>query len=394
MPKDYSPFTPGVPVPKEFFTGRVSEIQQFVATVKKSIGRKSLERIFVQGERGIGKSSLCSFCAFMVENDHKVLPVHVFLGEVETLEEMAKRIFEGLIDASVKKSWFESIKKFFGKQLQEVDLFGVQMTFNATKNDLTYAINNFSKILNNLWDKIRDQRDGVLLILDDLNGLAANEKFANWLKSLIDGIAVQRDSIPLTLVLVGLPERRSQLIASQPSLDRVFDPIDIRRFNEEETNEFFTKAFAKVDIDISKESLERLYFFSNGYPVFMHELGDAVYQVDEDGRIDESDVSRAFIRAVQIIGAKYFEPKIVSAIKSAKYKRILKRIAKGEIQFQFTRKEIQEKLTKEESNVFDNFLRKMRELDVIRQNTGLGRGAYIFKNALYYFFFLLLQAEE
>jgi len=97
---------------------------------------------------------------------------------------------------------------------------------------------------------------------------------------------------------------------------------------------------------------------------------------------------------VQIIGAKYFEPKIVSAIKSAKYKRILKRIAKGEIQFQFTRKEIQEKLTKEESNVFDNFLRKMRELDVIRQNTGLGRGAYIFKNALYYFFFLLLQAEE
>ncbi|MEW6238856.1 MAG: NACHT domain-containing protein [Candidatus Omnitrophota bacterium] len=391
MPKEYSPFTPGVPVPKEFFTGRVNEIQQFVATVKKSIGRKSLERIFVQGERGIGKSSLCSFCAFMVENDYKVLPIHVFLGEVGALEEMAKRVFEGLIDASVKKSWFDSIKNIFEKHLQEVDLFGVQMTFNATKSDLSNAVNNFSKILNNLWDKIRDQRDGVLLILDDLNGLAANEKFANWLKSLIDGIAVQRDSIPLTLVLVGLPERRSQLIASQPSLDRVFDPIEIRRFNEEETNEFFRKAFEKVGVKVSSASLKLLNVFSNGYPVFMHELGDAVYQINQDNLIDEEDVTQGIRRATRIIGEKYIEPKIVSAIKSIKYKRILKRIAEGEILFQFTRKDIQEKLTKEEANVFDNFLRKMRKLDVIQQDAEFGRGAYVFTKALYWLF-LRLQA--
>jgi len=61
-----------------------------------------------------------------------------------------------------------------------------------------------------------------LLIFDDINGLASSAQFANWFKSLVDELATSSKPLPLSLALVGLSERRQQLIAVQPSLDRVF----------------------------------------------------------------------------------------------------------------------------------------------------------------------------
>ena len=56
MVKEYSPFTPGVPVPLEIFVGRAQEISQFVDGIKRSIALGRTERFFIIGERGIGKS--------------------------------------------------------------------------------------------------------------------------------------------------------------------------------------------------------------------------------------------------------------------------------------------------------------------------------------------------
>ena len=116
MPKEYSPFTPGAPVPIDFFVGRIEEITQLVTATKKSLARGTIERFFVMGERGIGKSSLCSIAKFIVEKDHPVLGLHVFLGGIKTLEDMMRKFLENLLEETLNKPWYKSIRNLLLKR--------------------------------------------------------------------------------------------------------------------------------------------------------------------------------------------------------------------------------------------------------------------------------------
>jgi AAA+ ATPase superfamily predicted ATPase len=392
MPKEYSPFTPGRPVPIEFFVGRVQELEKIISSVRKSCSLPTVEALFVHGERGIGKSSLCRVAVRAAERDPGVLGLHVFLGGVKSLEEMVRRVFERLLQESIDRPWYDSVKKFLGNHVRQVGLFGLSVEFHASKEDLSKAVGDFVPALRNLLKQIGGTHKGILLVLDDINGLSGDSDFANWLKSIIDEIATGRDPLPFTLVLVGLPERRHQLIQNQPSLDRVFDLIQITRFDEAETRDFYTKAFSKVGVTVKDEAHRLFWLYTGGFPVFMHEIGDAAYQVDTDNTIDKDDALLGVVRAARIIGAKYIEPKVMAAIRSEKYRSILNRIVRGEPKSEFTRQEILEHLAAPQKKVFDNFLRRMRELGVIRANKEKGAGYYEFTTELYAVFFWLQAA--
>jgi len=393
MTKEYSPFTPGMPVPPEFFVGRENEIKQMIESIAKSAEMKSLERIFVLGERGIGKSSLCRLAMAIGEDRHQILGIHVFLGGVTSLEEMVRRIFERLLQESREKIWFQNVRDFLGNHIKEVGLFGVSLQFEASKQDLAKAVSDFAPVLRNLLERLGSQKKGFMLVLDDLNGLATEPRFAHWLKSTIDEIATSRASLPLTLVLVGLPERRRQLIESQPSLDRIFSLINIDRFNEKQTIQFYEKAFGKVNVKVEKDAMQLLWRFSGGYPAFLHEIGDAVFKVDKDGSIDKEDATQGVMLAAQVIGVKYIEPKVLDAIKSDRYRGILRKIADPP-QILFSKDELRKRLSQTEVKVLDNFLQKMKQLGVLRQPPEAERGIYEFVSELYPIFFWLQSIRK
>jgi energy-coupling factor transporter ATP-binding protein EcfA2 len=392
--KEYSPFTPGVPVPIEFFIGRVSELREIIDMAGKSLFRKSLERIFVIGERGMGKSSLCRMAATIAEEKHNVLGLHVYLGGVNSLEEMARRIFERLLQKSRDKNWFDAVKTFLGNHVRQVGLFGISLEFTASSNDLKQSISDFPYVLGNLLEKIKDEKKGMIIILDDLNGLAGLPSFANWLKSFVDEVATADSPLPVLLILAGLPERRRQLINNQPSLDRVFDLVQIKRFETAEVEEFFEKTFSKVNVAVERQAMELLCRFSGGHPVFMHEIGDAVFKTDEDDNIDGKDALAGILRAAEAIGSKYIEPKVLATIRSDRYRGILKKVVKEPFEYRFSKQDLIKRISPEESKVLNNFLQKMKNLGVLSQPPESPRGEYAFTSELYSLFFWLQATAE
>ena len=57
MPKDYSPFTPGRPVPAQQFVGRATEVERLRRAAAAAVATGRVQVAFLEGERGIGKSS-------------------------------------------------------------------------------------------------------------------------------------------------------------------------------------------------------------------------------------------------------------------------------------------------------------------------------------------------
>lgn len=385
MSKDYSPFTPGRPVPAEQFVGRASEIDRLRRAAATAVDSGRVQVAFLEGERGIGKSSLASLIQTIAGHNQRMLSIHAFLGGVSSLEEMARRVFDRLLQESAGQPWHERVKTFFGDHIKQVGLFGVSMTFAAPQRDLTQLVHHFAPALRNLLAALNEQHRGLLLVLDDINGLAESAAFANWLKSFVDESATARDPLPLCILLVGLQERRYSLAALQPSLVRVLDPVEIRPWPASETREFFDNAFSKAGSTVEREALDILVSFTGGLPVLAHEIGDAVFQADIDGKVDDADARDGVFAAADIVGRKHLEPRVFQAIRSDRYRSILQTPA-APLEFRFKRSDLLPRLGADEARVFDSFLRRMKELGVIQADPEGGRGGYRFDNRIHHLY--------
>ncbi len=379
--KENSPFTPGNPVPIELFVGRTNQINEILRYVKQtSFGKQ--ENVFLAGERGIGKSSLAAFLRYWVINKENFLGIHVFSGGVSTLEELVRRIFDQLLKEVKEQTWFEDISKFFGNYIKEVGLFGISVSFNPPEKDLKKLVRNFPKVLENIIKKLKDKKKGLFIALDDINGLSTTPDFANWYKSFVDEVATHYTYFPLFIMPIGLPEVRDALSEHQPSLMRIFRVVDINKLFDKEVETFFEEAFKNV-MKVKPEATEVMVKFSSGLPLLMHEIGDAIFWKDEDGIISEKDALGGILDAAERIGRKYLDPKVYRAIRSERYRSILRKLERAPISRNFKRREIEEKLNESEKRVFNNFLIKMRDLGIIISDIEKGRGNYSFVNEIY-----------
>lgn len=380
--KEKSPFTPGSPVPSELFVGRKEQIQELIRYVDQtSFGKQ--ENIFLSGDRGIGKSSLASFLRYFVSTQRNILGVHVFLGRVSTLEEMVRHIFDQILKEIKGQTWFEDITKLFGKYVKEIGLFGISVSFTPPEEDLKELVRKFPEALNNLLEKIKKQKVGLFIALDDVNGLVEKVEFANWYKSFVDEVATQYKDFPVFIMLIGLPEKRKIMSELQPSLMRIFRVVEIEKLSDNEVEQFLTQAFNTANVKVTPESMKPMAKFSSGLPILMHEIGDAAFWMDTNGVIDEKDAIQGILKAAEKVGEKYLDPKVYHAIRSPRYRSILRKLGEKPLSRNFTKRDVEIKLNENEKKVFHNFLRRMSKLGVIESDIEQGLGAYRFVNEIY-----------
>lgn len=379
--KENSPFTPGNPVPLEFFVGREKQIREIVRYANQSTQGK-LENVFLSGDRGIGKSSLAAFSRHYLQESNNFLAVHVFLGGIEMLTELVRRIFEAIYKDHNKKNWFKKIANFFGNYVEKVGIFGIDVTFNPPEKKLAELVNYFPQALHNITEKIKGDKQALFIILDDINGFCKKPDFANWYKSFVDYVAVHQLEFPIFFMLIGLPEIRDSLSEHQPSLLRIFRVIEIEKLSNMEVSKFFKKAFDRVQMTIDSDALQTMTEFSNGLPILMHEIGDAIFWNAADNNVNNKNALAGILEAADRIGKKYLDPKVYRAIRSERYRAILRKIGEA-IQPEFHKHDILKKLNETEQKVFGNFLNRMTEVGIILKDIEKGRGYYKFVNRLY-----------
>jgi hypothetical protein len=312
----------------------------------------------------------------------------VFLGGAVDLNEMVRRIFDKLLKESIEKKWYEPVKELFGKSVDKVGLFGLNVQLKASQEDLDSLVRGFPAAMRKLTETLRadkkNGRTGVILILDDINGLADQPAFAHWLKSMIDEIAVSRDPTPLCILLVGLEDRRQALVSHNPSLARAFHLFPIAPWSREETEKFLRETLERAGATIEPNALAELAYYAGGLPVLAHELGEAALHQGK-AHVTMEQSSRAIVQAAEVVGRKHLQPQVLEAIRSETYRNTLAKVARqvpvGTLHF---KKADISGLTSEEARNFHNFLQRMVKLGVLVPDGD--RGEYRFATYLHHIY--------
>jgi len=390
LEKGRSPFFPGRPVPPDMFVGRAVQIQRMLRSVRQAAAGKQ-ENLFVTGEYGIGKSSLVSYVRFVSQQEYDVAAFHVFLGGVSTLDEMVQQIVSRIIQQAHRGGILDRVRSSLGKYLQSVELFGVKLNLQALRDDSPEIARNFLPFLRQLWMSLNGGFQAMALFLDDLNGIARSRGFAALLKSLVDEIATSGGELPLLLTLVGVEERRSEILANQRSVERIFDVVEVNPLTESEVESFFRRAFESANLTVRDDALEPLVFYSGGLPKLMHELGEAVFWADTDNIVDTRDSFMGIVEAADVVGKKYFEP-VRKALRSSDYHSILKKLGGLRSDLSFLKKDLAKGLNDKQKRKLDNFLQRMKSLHALHR--GEVQGEWVFPNRLVQFYLVLEAARE
>ena len=218
-----------------------------------------------------------------------------------------------------------------------------------------------------------------------MNGITDVPQFSQYLKSFVDALATSRKPLPLLLILVGLPERRCELIKHQPSVARIFDIVELPLMSENESRGFFQEMFKKQNITVAEKALSLMVELSGGYPMLLHDVGDSIFWQDTDNHISETDAKQGIMEAARIVGRKYIDTKVSKVLRSETYSSILWQMGrKLPLGATFRRQELLKAVGEKEKKNLDNFLNRIKKLGLV-DDTEV-RGEYTFVNPLYHLY--------
>jgi hypothetical protein len=303
------------------------------------------------------------------------------------LRGVAVAILKATIHAAHRnKPFWAKIKDRLSRFVKSVQLFGVDLNVSEIESEAAkFAdVGGFLSALQGLVAEMPARagyRSGVFLVLDEINGVASEPHFAHFLKGIVDRNALSQPQVPLCLVLCGTPERRRELIACHEPVGRIFDVLEVTPLTREESSQFFLRAFQSVGMAITPDALDRLVQYGSGQPRFLHMLGDQAFWLDTDGKIDNDDASRALVAAAADFMTKYVGPQILAELRSPDYRSILKKVSgQDPLTASFSKAAIAEGLSDVERKKLDNFLQRMKQLNVLRQ--GQSKGEWVFNTPM------------
>lgn len=378
-----SPFEAGTPVSPDNFKGRIDTIKKIVRYAPTA-QKGNVRHFFLTGKRCMGKTSLAKYVQNYLENNIGMTGVYVSNKGNHSLKELVTSIIEGFIKQIPKEGLKEKFKNIFGS-VESISFKGASISFNPDNSMKEDIIGNFPYIINDL---IKELPKGVFLVVDDINGLSESKQFVDWYKKFADTVEMDDNlNIPLYVLFAGYPEKFDELVLKEESFGRIFHHEDISNLEDKDVEDFFIDTFSKANLHLNQESLEILTFFSSGLPLMMQQIGDSVFWMADEENISKEISIKGVIDAANEIGRKQIRP-MLNTIRSENYEPILLELGKLKA-FKFKKSEIQKKLSKNQQNVFKDFLSRMVELNILCSVGKKKSGQYEFNNQLYFVYFLI-----
>ena len=263
------------------------------------------QHAILYGERGVGKTSLA-----------KVFSEVLSAAGIATLR-------SGTVNCDptddYSSLWHKAFREITFKTKTAAAYFGTGSSENEVYLDSLVT------------DKIRPDdvrfalsasRQKTIIVFDEFDRLQNDQckiLIADTIKNLSD------HTVDVTLILVGVAQSVSDLIAHHQSIDRALVQVPMPRMSRSELGEIIDKGLATTTVTMEDSVKDKIIRLSHGLPHFTHlltlESGKAAIKRDSM-KIDDADFSSCvseIVKNKQTIAAAYYEA-VASSHKSSTHK--------------------------------------------------------------------------
>ena len=296
-------------------------------------GHGNARHMIVTGPRGIGKSSFINQVHSVTDNGDDVLAkLGMDAGDFRfrfpvfkcraRQGQSAEQIVTSLMDAMPTRLSAENVgniaRDFVRKWKPSLSVAG--LTLEQRNESATDMSLEFVRTLKNLWLAIRDECDGIVFIIDEIDTVAETSGIASFLKVTTEEL-VDAQLKHVVFFLVGVSGAMQQLKRDHPSISRVFEPIELHPMDYGESRDVIERTLrsspSSRSVSVSEESMNWVVDTAGGFPAIIHTLCYEAFETDTDNLLDQQDFDKA-------------ADEVVSRIKRAELGEVLRQAGAGD----------------------------------------------------------------
>lgn len=313
-----NPYTPNAGATPPVLVGRQNELEAFEILLDRLRAGRSEQSMIITGLRGVGKTVLLSeFRNTALDRNWVVMEVEVAKHDDEQFRTlMAREVRKALFNIAPPSKWAGKVER----AAQILKSFSLTIGLDQA-GTLTLGLNveplegeadsgaldaDLTDVLVALGEAAKQQERGAVLLLDEIHFLTRPQ-----LEALIAAIhkTVQRQ-LPITLTAAGLPQLAQLAGEAKSYAERLFKFPTIDKLTEAESHRVLTEPASRSDVSYSMEALDAAASFTEGYPYFLQEFGQAAWNLANGPEIDADDARIATDVVEEKLGSGFFKVRI------------------------------------------------------------------------------------
>lgn len=340
--KKYNPFRPNSIVNTGMFHGRIRELE-IIEQCLFQTANANPQHFLIEGERGIGKSSLMVFVEAVasgrvetLDNEkYNFLVINLELKNSMTYFDISRQIGLQLKREIDRKEPIKTKAKRVWDFLTNWEILGVKYQKTPEGLDHLSLLDDLTTVIEDLIKDTEGGLDGLLILIDEADKPSSDANLGELVKLFTERLS-KRGCNKVCLGLAGLPTLLSKLKESHESSLRVFTVLSLDPLEKEDRESVISSALKdansknKIPTEITSEAMEEICDLSEGYPHFLQQFGYSAFDADSDNILDKKDVrAGAFDShgAMEQLGSKYFHDLYFAQINSDDYRKVLQAMA-------------------------------------------------------------------
>ena len=345
------PFTPNRPItdPDRFF-GREESVDNIVNFLYQ-IKNNNPTHTIITGKRGVGKSSLLSQIELTAQGDLKLLnrlnidtegcpfnfiTVRVDAHSEQNLNSIVNSISNGILENLRANNFLEQIKKLKNNFLENINNRDIEVAGilsvgashkKETSIDLSYLVDNFVDLIDEISKKISSDSDGIIIFIDEIDRIPLESGISSFFKLTCERLSkINRNNV--AFICAGITGAVQNMMKEHESILRTFRDVPLLEFNSTETKNILANGFKSVGFDHKLDNfIDKIEEVTNGLPELIHLVGSRMLSVDTNQIIEEDDFNLAVKRIVNLDKRNNLEHLIRKSGSGNTYKKILLAIA-------------------------------------------------------------------
>lgn len=292
-----------------YLAGRQSDIAEMENLFEALCLNIPTQSVIFSGLRGVGKTVLINklqeiaeekgiFCKHIeVEERNDFISQiascsQAFLRKISTVEKFKSLIQKPLDAVKALVVSFDPDNKVFSLSLQEKELY--------TSTNLVQSL---TDVFTTLGETAAKTNLPICFFIDEIQYMKKEE-----LSALIAALhRANQLGYPVMLVGAGLPKIYSMLSEAKSYSERLFNYKEIGSLDMDQCRDAICKPAKKLDVSYDEAAVEKIIDITKGYPFFVQQLCQIVFQKKKGNMIDISDVKDSISEFFDILDSGFFK---------------------------------------------------------------------------------------